>query len=115
MALRMSEAKKKEIFQAVVVAFHIINQKHEALNKYRNEALEFAANNPGNHSFYFNMDFMKVSSKLMTGYIRNSYAQSQVRKGQVTDESIRIACEMGASYPEVRELFLELMNHFIIG
>lgn len=113
--LRMNERERQRTYQAVVAAVHIINQKHEALNKYRNEALEFAANNPGNHSFTLNMDFMKVSYKLMTGYIRNTYAQSQIRKGQVSVESMKIAREMGASFQEVRELFLELMNHFIIG
>ena len=113
--LRMNERERQQTFQAVVAAIHIINQRHEALNKYRIEALDFAANNPGNHSFIFNMDFMKVSYKLMTGYVSNAYAQSRIRKGQVTGESIKIARETGASYLEVRELFLLLMNQFIIG
>ena len=113
--LRMNECKRQQTFQAVVAAIHIINQRHEALNKYRIEALDFALNNPGNHSFTFNMDFMKVSYKLMRGYIRNTYAQSRSRKNQVELESMRIARETGATYKEVRELFLLLMNQFIIG
>ena len=113
--LRMNERERERTYQAVVTAIQIINQKYEALNKYRNEALEFMTNNPGNHSFTFNMDFMKVSYKLMTGYIRNTYAQSRSRKYQVELDSIRIARETGASYLEVRELFLLLMNQFIIG
>ena len=113
--LRMNERERQQTFQAVVAAIHIINQKHEALNKYRNEALEFMTNNPGKHSFYINMDFMKVSYKLMRGYIRNTYAQSRSRKNQVELESMRIARETGATYKEVRELFLLLMNQFIIG
>lgn len=111
----MNERERQRTYQAAFAALHIINQKHEALNKYRNEAFEFIANNPGGCSFYLNMDFMKVTDKLMLGYVRNAYAQSQRRKGQVEFESIRIARETGASLQEVRELFLELMSHFIIG
>ncbi len=114
-ALRMSDAKKKETFQAVLVAIGIVNQRHEALNKYRNEVLTFAANNPGNYSFSFNMDFMKVSRKLMVGYVGNCYAQSQIKKCQISDESLKTARETGASYQEVRELFLLLMKQYIIS
>ncbi len=112
-ALRMSEREKQQTFQAAVAAIHIINRRHEALNKYRNEVLTYAANNPGNYSFSFNMDFMKVSRKLMVGYVSNCYAQSQIRKWQVSAESLKIANATGASYQEVRELFLLLMSKYI--
>jgi hypothetical protein len=113
--LRMNERERQQTFQAAVAAIQIINQRYEALNKYRDEALTYAANNPGNYSFSFNMDFMKVSRKLMVGYVSNCYAQSQIRKWQVSAESLKIANETGAHYQEVRELFLLLMNKFIIS
>ena len=114
-ALRMSEREKQQTFQAALVAIGIIHQRHEALNRYRDEALTYAANNPGNYSFSFNIDFMKVSNKLVLGYVRNCYAQSQIRKRQISDESLNIATETGASYQEVRELFLLLMSKYIIS
>ena len=111
----MSNRDKQATIQAVWTAVSIINQRQEALKKYRLEVLTHAANNPGNYSFSFNMDFMKVSSKLVLGYVRNSYAQSQIRKWQVSAESLKIAKETGVSYQEVRELFLLLMSKYIIS
>lgn len=113
--LRMSEGDKQKTYQAAVAAIHIINQKREALNKYRNEALTYAANNPGNYSFTFNMDFMKVTHKLILGYRQQRFAQRRNREWQVSAESLKIAKETGASYQEVRELFLLLMNQYIIS
>ena len=111
--LRMSESQKQETYQAAVVAMNFINQKQNALNKYRDEALTYAANNPGNYSFHFNMDFMKVTIKILLGYSQNRFANARTRKWQISDESLKIAIETGASFEEVEELFLSLMNHYI--
>lgn len=113
--LRMSEREKQQTYQAATVAISIINQRREALNTYRYEVLDYAANNPGNYSFFFNMEFMKVREKLILGYVRNCYVQSRIRKWQVSAESLEIAKETGASYQEVKELFLLLMNKHIIS
>ncbi len=53
----MSEREKQQTFQAAVAAIHIINRRHEALNKYRNEVLTYAANNPGNYSLFIQYGF----------------------------------------------------------
>ena len=111
--LRMSEGDKQRTYQAAVAAIQIINQKREALNKYREESLAYAANNPGNYSFTFNMDFMKVTNKLILGYVQSSFANRQARFQQISDESLKIAKETGASYQEVRELFLLLMTKYV--
>lgn len=113
--LRMSEREKQQTYQAAAVAISIINERREALNIYRLEVLTHAANNPGNHSFYFNMDFFKVRRKLMAGYMQSIYANSQSREWQVSSESLKIARETGASYWEIKELFLLLMNKHIIS
>jgi len=111
--LRMSEGDKQKTYQAAVAAIHIINQRREALNKYRNEALTYASHNPGNYSFTFNMDFMKVTHKLILGYRQQRFAQRRNREWQISAESLKIAEETGASFQEVKELFLLLMNRFI--
>ena len=111
--LRMSECDKQQTNQAAVVAMTIISQRREAVNEYRREIYSNLDKYEGNFSFTFNMDFMKVASKLILGYVRNGYANSQIREKQVSAESLKIAEEMGASFQEVRELFLLLMNRYI--
>ncbi len=108
--LRMNEHERQQTYQAAVAAYHIINQKHEALNKYRNEALEFAANNPGSYSFYFNMDFMKVTHKLMMGYVRNAYAQSQRRTIKSRKRVFKIFLNISAQKRYILQKTLKL-NH----
>ena len=109
----MSERDRQQTYQAAVVAINIINERREALNKYRDEALAYAANNPGNYSFNFNMDFMKVTHKLILGYLRSGYTNKRKREWQVAAESLKIAEETGASFQEVKGLFLLLMSRFI--
>lgn len=111
--LRMSESDKQQTFQAAIAAINFINQRRDELNKYKIEVLTYAVNNAGNHSFTFNMDFMKVRFKLVSGYVRNGYANSRLRERQVSAESLKIANGTGASFREVRELFLLLMNGYI--
>jgi len=112
-ALRMSESEKQQTYQAAALAINIINQKSEALNKYRNEVLSNLDRYEGNVCFTFNMDFMKVTRILILGYMQNQFAKRRIRKWQVSAESAKIAEETGASVQEVRELFLLLMNRYI--
>lgn len=111
--LQMSEYDKQQTYQAAVAAMTIIHQRSEALNEYRREVLSNLDKYEGSYSFTFNMDFMKVTNKLILGYVRNGYANSQIRKRQVSAESLKIADETGVSFQEVKELFLLLMNRYI--
>ena len=111
--LQMSEVEKEKTYQAAVAAMTIISQRREALNEYRREIYSNLDKYEGSFSFTFNMDFMKVTNKLISGYVRNGYANSQMRKSQVSAESLKIAKETGASFQEVRGLFLLLMNRYI--
>ncbi len=112
-ALRMSEREKQQTYQAAALAINIINQKSEALNKYRNEVLSNLDRYEGNVCFTFNMDFMKVTRILVLGYMQNQLTRRRTREWQVSAESLKIAKETGASYQEVKKLFLLLMNRYI--
>lgn len=111
--IRMSEADKQRTYQAALVAMNIINQRLQALNERRREFYSNYESYGGNFSVTFNMDFMKVSHKLITGYMQQRYANSRRREWQVSAASLKIAKETGASLQKVKELFLSLMNRYI--
>lgn len=109
----MSESEKQRTIDAAWVAMGIIKQKQDALNKYRYEVLDYIEQNPGNYSFTFNMDFMKVTHKLILGYLGNRFSQRNTRDWQVSAESLKIAKETGASYQEVKAVFIKMMYQYI--
>jgi hypothetical protein len=111
----MSDREKQQTYKAVVLAIKIINDKQEALNRYRDEALSYAATNPGNYSFNFNMDFMNVKHKLLLGYLQSVYSNQRQRETKILNESKKIAEETEASYQEVKESFLVLMNKYVLS
>ena len=114
-ALRMSECDKQQTYQAAMIAMGIINKKREALNNYRQEVYTNFDKYEGSFTFTFNMDFMKVTHKLILGYMQQRFTNGKKRQLQVTVESLKIAQETGASYQEVRELFLLLLSKYIIS
>lgn len=109
----MSEREKQRTYEAAMLAMSVIKQKQEALNKYRNEVLDYIEQNPGNHSYTFNMDFMKVTHKLILGYLVNGISQRNTREWQVSAESLKIAKETGATYQEVKTVFVKMMYQYI--
>ena len=113
--VRMSEREKQQTYQAALTAMSIINERSEALNQYRREVLTYAADNPGNHSFTFDMSFLKVNGKLELGYMQSVCGNNQARKSRISVEAFKIAKETGASFQEVKELFLLLMKYHIIS
>jgi hypothetical protein len=59
------------------------------------------------------MDFMKVTHKLILGYLQSGFANQRTRAWQISNESLKIAKETGASYKEVKDLFLLLMSKYV--
>jgi hypothetical protein len=112
--LRMSESEKQRTYQAVLKAIQITKQRRDALEAYRAEAFSKIANNPGNYSFSFKIDFMKVTYKLITGHVQSSIANKRLRSSMVSSESRRIAEETGATYEEVNGYFTILMVKYLL-
>ena len=95
-ALRISDAKKKETIDAVWTAVNIIFQRRKELAAYRREVYSNLEQYSGNFSFTFNMDFTKVSNKLLIGFIRPKYQERKTRVEQLTIELHLRLCKFNA-------------------
>ncbi len=113
-ALSMSDRDKEATIRAVWTAVGIIHQRRKKLNAYRIEVLSNLDKVSGSFCFTFNMDFMKVSNKLLEGFLEPKFRRSQIREGQITIESFNIAKKTGVPYPAVKEMFLSMMKNYII-
>lgn len=112
-ALKMQPHRKQQIVQAVYMAIRVLNLKNEAMDECRRRILSNIHKYQTNVSFTFNASFLRVSSKLVLGYLQQRFANKKIREAQVSAEALAIARETGVSYKEVNEIFVFLMGRFL--